>query len=276
MKKIVIPTVFIISAIIVSSFVLAPATAPVYVSPEEKISPETKVEEHEAMAHIRAINDRNAKIHSLYVPNVAMKVRENRITVRVNGELSMEKPKNFRLTVESIVGEEMDIGSNNDIFWFWSRRGQTPDLYYAKHEDLAKAMLKMPLNPTWMMESMCIGKVDTTNVEIIRHKDYWAILQKTSSARGEPVTLMTLIDPSRDVIIGRYLYNSQGRMEASTEVKDFYTINGLVIPKTLIILWYSEGKNMEWELQSPQINKAIDPSIWKLPNSRRKVDMGKN
>jgi hypothetical protein len=62
-------------------------------------------------------------------------------------------------------------------------------------------------------------------------------------------------------------------MIASTEVSNYYDINGMLIPKTMFITWYEEGLTMEWSLGQPQVNAQIPESVWQIPNYPRKVEI---
>lgn len=249
---------------------------PVYLSPTTQLLQEKPKSEHEVYAHIKTINERNRKIESIFVNNMTIKVKQN-ISIVVHGRLAMQKKNLFRLNVwHDFFGKEMDIGSNESLFWFWSKRMDNPALYYAKHEDLGKTMLKTPLNPGWLMESLNLGEINTDNIEIAKFKNFWALIQSRKSANGENVSVVTLIDPQKTVVVGRYLYNSDGKLVASAETADFsrdFTTNAL-IPKKIYIIWYEERVEMEWHLNTPQINTSINPNYWVMPNSRNKIDMG--
>ena len=248
---------------------------PFYLSPTTELSQEKPKAIHEVYQYIQKINDRNCQIKNIFVENVKITIKQQ-ITVKVHGRLAMQKDKYFRLKVwHDVLGQEMDIGSNVQHFWFWSKRMDNPALYYAKHENLNKTMLKTPLNPSWLIESLNLGEIDVENIEVAKFKNFWAIIQPRISALEQNVTVVTLIDPIKIAVVGRYLYNSDGILTASTETRDFTTDStGALIPKNLFIIWYDEGIIMNWELIAPKININIDKNYWLMPNMR-KVDIGK-
>lgn len=275
LKKILLFLVFCAFLACVYVFLTTPGTPPSYLATSDQISASKPVEKtHEIYGIIQEINERNAKLQSLYVPTISMKLKQKTV-VKVEGTLYFQKEKNFRLTVKSVLGQEMDIGSNPTHFWFWSKRMEPPHLFFAKHEDLDKAMLKTPLNPSWLIESMAVGYLDDKDVEVGQLKGNWIILQKRKSARGEDVVVATLINAQNKTIMGNYLYNSAGKMIASSEVLDHYQINGVYIPKNIYITWYEEGVVMEWTMGQPQMNVQIPESTWQIPNMPNKVEMSK-
>lgn len=275
MKKLLFFLMFVGFLMILYWFLTAPRSGPVYLSPQDQISKAKKPNEHEVMPLIRQINARNEKIHSLYVKEVSIKVK-HRITVHATGEMAMERIKKFRLIVtHRLTGKEMDVGSNDTIFWFWSKRMDPPDLHYAKHEDLGKAMLKRALNPSWMLESLNMGGIKTENIEIGKFKNFWAVFQPRTSATGEKVTVVTLIEPTRPAIAGRYLYGADEKMIASAEIQEYFEEGGIIIPKSLVIIWYDEGLVMEWTLIDPKINAQIPENYWVMPTMKNSIDMAK-
>jgi hypothetical protein len=273
-KKILLFLVFFAFLACVYTYLTTPQAPPNYLSSADQISTTpTQEKQHEVFGVIKAINDRNEKITSLYVPSINMKIKQ-KMTVNTTGSMYFQKEKRYRMTVISVFGQEMDVGSNDTHFWFWSKRMDPPDLFYARHEDLDKAMLKTPLNPSWLIESLTLGKIDTKNIEVGQLKGNWVVLQKRKAARGEDVTVATLISKEQNPrILGNYLYNSQGKMIASTEVSNYFDMNGLLVPKTMFITWYEEGLTMEWSLGQPQINVQIPESVWQIPNYPRKVEI---
>jgi hypothetical protein len=273
MKKLLLALVFFGALACLYWLLTKPRTTPVYLSPTDQISKQEKPQPvHEIYEIIKTINDKNAKIKSIYVADMPIRLQQGRVTAKVSGELAMEKDKNFRLKVtHKITGKEMDIGSNNQYFWFWSKRMTPPSLHYAKHEDLNKTMLRTALNPNWMMESLSVGNISTDNIEVAKFKGFWAVIQARTGNMGEPVTVMTLIDPTQKVVVGRYLYNQNGRMIASTEYQDF---SGSV-PRKILIIWYEEAIILDWDLSGSQINVGISPAFWAMPDMRNKIDMGK-
>ena len=84
---------------------------------------------------IREVNKRNSQIRSLSCDEMKVKVWQNGMGFRLSGDLNYEKKRNFRMRFRSILGSEIDLGSNEDHFWYWSRRNPRPGLFYAKHED---------------------------------------------------------------------------------------------------------------------------------------------
>ena len=240
--------------------------APIYVSPINQIS-ETKNSQFNNKAYeiIKFINDQNSKIDSIYVKNMKIKLQQKNLIFNVSGELAMKKAKNFRLKINHpIFGEEMDIGSNEQYFWFWSKHMKPSALHYAKHKDTNKTMLKTALNPEWMIESLNINPISIENIKITQFKEFIAIIQERVATTGENVTVLILIDPKSQIVMGRYLYNQNEKLIASAEYK----------PNKILIIWYEEAIVLKWDLSNIKINSGIDKKMWSMPEFKNKINIG--
>lgn len=278
MKKVLLFLAFVGFLVALYFFLKVPDSNPLYVSPDKQILPTlpekgTSQPDPQTSQAVQAINERNAKIRTLVCSNVEIHSSQA-ARVRITGQIAMEKPLRFRMGIRSVLGQEMDLGSNDTHFWFWSKRMDPPYLHYAKHEDLSKSRLKTPLNPGWLMSSLNVGSIDTENAQMIRYKEFYGVLTSKTSANGELVTVLTLIKPAGPVVAGHYLYGGDGKMIASSEVKTHQNLGEHIIPKQILVIWYQEGVSMTWELHNPQINVGIDPSNWSMPNMKNSIDMG--
>lgn len=225
------------------------------------------VQNPKVMALIDQINHRNAKIQNIYIRQMPIWLRVNGLSFRARGELAHQKPKQFRLFITTAVtGKEMDIGSNNDIFWFWSKRMNPPHLYFSRHENIAKTNLKTPLNPDWLIESLNVGQIDKTTIASTMEKDgLYYLTQRRSSAAGEPLHLITIFDPAKCLIVGRCLAN----LKRQAIVTNSYT------ERSMKTVWHEENITMDWDVSGITINCNLPNRLWAMPDYRNKFDMGK-
>lgn len=272
MKKILLALFFICFLVLLYNFLTTPKIQPIYLSPSDQIYKQEKPKPiHEIYEIVHKINENVSYIKNIYVENMPILLQQGQFTARVHGELAMEKDKFFRLKIcHPLTGKEMDIGSNDQIFWFWSKRMKPSALYFSKHQNLNKTMLRSALNPNWLLESLNVGDINVENIEISKFNDFWAIIQSRIDSSGDNVTAMILVDPKKEIVLGRYLYNKNGKMMASTEYNEF--INH--IPHKILIIWYEEGITLTWDLENLKFNTNIDPTLWIIPNINNKIDMG--
>jgi len=223
------------------------------------------IQRHPAFHQIQAINARNARL-TTFSCKIQMQLRRNFFKTDLDAVLYHEKEKKFRMISWSRFRKEVDIGSNNMLFWFWSGRMKPPTLYYASHDSTLRTKLRTPFNPLWIMESLSIGQIGTKNARIADQEKYWVIIQNRFNFSGDRVIKITLIDKSRQAIAGHYLFNSKGVLIVSMETSEFQTINGHILPKMMHTIWYEENISINWNVISASANQSIGPEIWMMPS----------
>jgi hypothetical protein len=107
-----------------------------------------------------AVNDNSAKVTSLYTTDASIYV-PGAPTLRAN--LAVERPRKFRLRADTALsGSEVDLGSNDELFWFWIRRSEPPALYLCRHDQFAASAARqiVPVEPEWLIEALGVTTLD--------------------------------------------------------------------------------------------------------------------
>lgn len=254
----------------------------VYVSEENKYvkNPHELIEEPnnidpnllEIINGIKAINEKNAKINSVFSQNLEI-VAQQKVGVRLNGEFSYEKDKNFRFKMRRGIFNalELDLGSNSEIFWFWSKRMKNPGLYWSKHEDTHKTRLKTPFHPLWIMESMGVNHIVTDGAEISKFNNLWKVTRKRRSTLGHNVMHTTLIDPEKMTVVGNYVSSLGGDLISSSEIKEW----NKGVPSLIVMRWNEENAMIRLRFIDIKINHSIPDHHWEKPNRSPEINMAK-
>jgi len=181
---------------------------------------------------ISAVNRNTAAVNSLSSDTVTLRVEGPDLLTKaippLRGNLAWEAPHNFRLTarLSSLTGTEVDIGSNPELFWIWSRwleppPGQPPAIFYARHDEFAHSPLRQlaPIEPRQIVEALGLthlppdaryqgpnrlgnGLVEITMTTespqgqltrtLLVHEQYgWVEQQHLTGADGQPIASMT-------------------------------------------------------------------------------------
>ena len=199
---------------------------------------------------------------------------KGRMPLAIHGSIFLDGKK-FRMTASSFFGKELDIGVNDQVLWYWSKRSKPRVMYFSNLENMKKTKLKSALNPEWIIMSLMVDNNQGKPDEKIEHPSGTILLSKHISHMDESMTVATLLDRDGSQAKGRYLYNSQGKMVASSEVTSRQFVQGLSMPKGLLITWYEEGIVMEWTLKTVSLNTKIGNGAWAMPDIRPMVDIGK-
>ena len=81
---------------------------------------------------IEIVNSSTSRVHSLSSSSVRISTPG---TPTLSANLAIERPRRFRIRGETaLTGPEVDIGSNDEMFWLWVRRSQPPSMYVCRHD----------------------------------------------------------------------------------------------------------------------------------------------
>lgn len=197
------------------------------------------------------------KIQSL-VCNVNIFLKTNEGKVNSHAVLYAHKPKSIRIIAEN----ELDLGSNNDIFWFWSKRLDDGKLYFCKQENLSQSKLKLPLNPLSILENINLVDIDNDYTSI-QYNNFYLLHKKINNK----IKVKLVKD---EKVIGNYLLGEKGQTLYSSEVLTFESN----IPSKIEIKWFEENIYMILELKEIQTNVVINDKYWQKPNKKKEIEIG--
>ena len=81
----------------------------------------------------------------------------------LGASVAFERPRRFRLRAGTgLTGTEVDLGSNDELFWFWLHRNQPPAVYFCRHEQFAASPARQttPFEPGWLIEALGVVEFD--------------------------------------------------------------------------------------------------------------------
>src|SRR5688572_11627998 len=115
---------------------------------------------------IAAVNQNSARIRSLSVTGASITIPDTMGLPTLTGNIAAERPGRFRLTAGTAFGQEVDVGSNDELFWMWVRRNQPPAVYFCRHDQFAGSNIRqiMPIEPSWLLAAMGIVDLDPASV----------------------------------------------------------------------------------------------------------------
>ena len=219
-----------------------------------------------------AVNRKNRQVATLVCEDIDIRISGNQF-VRLSAKLHLQKDRYFRMITRSLFGKESDVGSNDQNFWFWSRRMNPPALHYADYKDILKTRLKTPFNPVWIMQTLGVHEISLNNGTAFKRGKYWELRKTTRSAVGKRVVKVSVIDPDKLCVVGHYIYEND-EIIASAEVYEHVLDKGIYLPKKMLVTWYKEKISLVWTFNNPQINIPIDSTLWVMPQMKQTINMG--
>ena len=269
MKKTIVTILTFLFGVVVCYFLFSQGENVIHLQ-RLNLTLQEKINKKSAVPVLDAVNERNSQINNISCNLHAIAQAPGKRPAKLNGVLFYEKQRKFKMELDSFLGPELNIGSDGEKFWFWSRRMKNPGLYWSSYENLYKTKLKTPFNPLWL--SHCLG-IDPINYEdaTIDKDDgnRWRVIKKTINAKREPITAIIYVDPKRNLITGHGIYDQDGVLCASSEIEEF---NG-TFPAKITFIWHKEDASMIWHLDSVRFNATINTNEWVMPNITPKIDM---
>lgn len=221
---------------------------------------------------IQQINQRSAKIRSFMCKDFKVQAWSKGIRVKLVASLYYQKSKKFRLVTKSLLGNEGDFGSNDKMFWFWSKRNKPPALHYAVYEDFYKTRLKTPFDPMFLRETLGLDPVKTSGVRIVEDGGKYMVIEGLKNSVGEPILKWTFVDKEKKRINGLLITDDKGTPVASGEILKYEND----LPAQILYQWFEEQTSMLLDFEGQRSNTEIDSGWWALPNITPKIDMGKD
>jgi hypothetical protein len=202
----------------------------------------------------------------------------------LSASVAFERPGRFRLRAGTSFGAELDLGSNDEVFWFWMKREQPPAVYYCRHDQFAVSHTRqmLPFEPAWLIEALGVAEIDPG----LPHQGPTFLpndrlrIDTILNTPGGPVTKITIIDGSQGWILEQHLYDARRRLLASSIASGHRRdpLTNLVMPTVVEIRCPAAQLAMRIDLGNIEINRLSgDPaSLWSMPSypNTPLVDMG--
>jgi len=122
-----------------------------------------------------------------------------RMKARVDGKLALERPRNFKLELQSVGGiKKADIGSNDEEFWFWVSNDKDKAVYWCNYADLDASSLAVTYQPDWIIEALGLKSITPAQAARIKVREgdvrgTTALVFPPSKSGGETYSRMMIV-----------------------------------------------------------------------------------
>jgi hypothetical protein len=208
-------------------------------------------------AVLQAVNRNSAQVQTLQTDGARLSMR---MSPAVNAELVIERPKRIRFKAGTqLTGAVVDLGSNDELFWFWSPLDRNPALYFARHDEFARstAAQTMPVEPQWLIDAMGLVDFDP----MAKHegpydhgRDTIEIRSYYPTATGQ-VTKITHIHNRFAWVLGQQIYDANGKLVATTKASNhqYFALQQVALPR-----------KVEFELAMAQLHFEVDTTDYRI------------
>ena len=223
---------------------------------------------------VTVVNDNTAKVagHSLQATQASLSIKGVPTSLRTS--LALQSPSRLRLQANTpITGPELDLGSNDELFWLWVRQNKPPALFFCRHEQFAfsNARQIMPVEPEWLIEA--VGLVHFDPAEPLEgpfpvHGDRVEIHSRKPSMMGD-LRKITVVDQWDGTVVEQDLYMPDGKLLALSRTSRYKhdPLSGAALPRSVDVEWPTAELSFHLDVTDWVVN-AIPPdnvSLWTKP-----------
>jgi hypothetical protein len=228
---------------------------------------------------VAAINTNTSRVRTLHAPQAHVDGR-GFPTLRAN--LMIERPSRFRLTAETpIMGPEVDLGSNEELFWMWARRPQ-PTLYFCRHDRFATSAARQmfPIEPSWLIEAVGLVELDPRAQVTGPFEAGLGRLRIETRGTPQAPVRVTIVDSGTGWVLEQLLYDPSGRLLAHSVASGHRldAASGAGLPRRVDVRWPPTGLELQFDLGDPIVNQVdgVSPSLFVLPDyaGSARIDLG--
>ena len=233
---------------------------------------------------IAAVNQNATRVVSYQSNNASITVPGMPAIPLLRGQIAAQQPNKVRLQASTaLTGAEVDMGSNDELFWFWVKRNEPPALYFSRHDQFvgSAAQQMMPVDPQWLLDALGMMQFSPTD----RHEgpfpygDDAIEIRSIIQTRGGQMTKSTLIDNRLAWVREQHVYDPAGTLVASTRAKShrFHPQLGVSLPQEIEIRLPAMQLSLKIDVGDVQLNVMPDnPALWTMPviSGYQQIDLG--
>ncbi|GIW87309.1 MAG: hypothetical protein KatS3mg108_1633 [Isosphaeraceae bacterium] len=167
-------------------------------------------------ALVDAINANAAPLSGL-TASTTVSVNQARFGGGASGQLALERPRNFRLTLERGLGTPVvDVGSNQTEFWVWTKDSKEKAIYVGQYGAGGTVPPDLIFQPDWIVEALGLRPIppdEAAQIKLTRGKEpgTWVLTHVRSDGHGGRSIKRTIYDETTRKIRQHIFYGPDGQ-----------------------------------------------------------------
>lgn len=231
---------------------------------------------------IAAVNQNASRVVSYQTNNASISVPGMPGIPLLRGNIAAMQPGKVRLQASTaLTGPEVDMGANDELFWFWVKRNEPPALYFSRHDQFAgsAAQQVMPIEPQWLLDALGMMQLSPNDRHEgpFPHGDNAYEIRSIIQTRTGQVSKSTIIDARRAWVLEQHVYDASGTLVASSRARNhrYYPEVGVSLPQDIELRVPAAQLSLSIDVGTVKINGiANNPALWTLPTITPQIDLG--
>jgi hypothetical protein len=236
-------------------------------------------------AVIQAVNANSRRVAQLRADQARLTI-DGAIS-GLQARLDFDRPHRFRLLAETgLTGRELDLGSNDNVYWMWAKRLQPPTVFYGHHDQFFRGAAQhvLPVPPHWLVEALGIVHLDPAHEHegpIAAGDGRWQLRTRFPTPRG-PLTRIMEIDARYAWVLQQQLFDANGQPLASVVASGFRydPAHAVSLPDVIRVDFPPAELSFSLETEGYVVNQPLPDTEaqarWTLPEltGHQYVDIG--
>ena len=223
---------------------------------------------------IRELSSNSASVEVLSMPAVP----------KLSTTLAVQRDQNFRMraNIPVLLGAGIDLGSNNDVFWFEVPEGMSKTLYFARHDQYRQQLNRsiLPVDPTWIVDALGLVRIDPSQVVYgpVQREDGKLEVRSMMNMPDGQYQRVCYIEPTAGYVTHQYLFAPDQRLVATSVASNhrYYSDQLCALPHRVELqLSPAAGPPlaMRMDISSYVVNQLLssDPQQFTMPQTASNV-----
>jgi len=232
------------------------------------------------LEEVAQVLNRTDAITQLSSNSVSVEVPSMSNVPRLSATLAMNRPREFRMraSIPLLLGSGIDMGSNNELFWFEVPESMTQTLYFASHEQYQRQSSRsvLPVDPSWFVDALGLIHLDTSQVvegPILRDDGRLEIRSMMPYPDGL-YSRVCIVEPSAGYVTDQILYGPNGKMIAGSSASNhrYYPDQQCSLPHLVQVRLVPDGGpplELKIDIGTYAVNQLLssDPQLFTMPKT---------
>jgi len=223
---------------------------------------------------LSAVNANTVRIQSLQTQGATVSVPG---APSIGADIAVERPRRLRLRAKTqLLGPELDLGSNDELFWLWAARMPDPSVFYARHDQFAssKARQMLAIEPAWLIEALGLVEINPASVLEGPFADGGdrIKLRTTLATGGGQYTRLLILHKHYAWVLEQHVYDERSQLIASARNSghEYYTVDGVSLPKRIAIEVPQSMLKLQLDIDRWSINQPLTEgaTTFELPRTQ--------
>jgi len=223
---------------------------------------------------IQVVNANTSRVQSVYTEHATI---SGPFPFSLRAKVAIERPQRLHLWADTMMtGPEVDLGSNDEMFWFWAKRVPPPAVFFCRHDQFALSAARnlLPVEPEWLIDAFGLTTLDPN----VQHRGPTLVggrirIDSPLQTSNGPMSKVTFLDESQGWVLAQHLYDSQNKLVVSAISSRHWRdpATGIVLPTRIELQTPATASaplfSLQLDMHDLQVNKLPpNPQLWTMPS----------